>query len=173
MDSLERKEVKNIVESLIFVSEKPISAERIAQILGGDKRDVLPVIEELKEDYKERGIQIVKVSGGYQFRTRAKYSKWILRLNRNKPIRFSKPAIETLAIIAYKQPITRKEIEGIRGVDVGNVLRSLMKMKLVKIMGRKEIPGRPFTYGVTREFLELFGLDSIKDLPDIEEFNEV
>jgi segregation and condensation protein B len=170
---LERKKIKNIIESLIFVSEKPLSIDKIKYILGIKRDEIAIIIDELMNEYKDRGIQIFEVGGGYQFRTRAQYSDWILKLNKNKPIKFSKPTLETLAVIAYKQPITRREIEKIRGVDVSGILRNLMKIKLIKMTGKKNVPGKPVTYGVTKEFLELFSLNSLKDLPNISEFSDL
>lgn len=169
-------ELKAIVESLIFVSESPLSINEIKKILEGeDKSRLKQVLEELAIEYSQmnRSFSLQEVAGGYQFRTRPEFSPWIKRLNRIQPSRLSQPAMETLAIIAYKQPIRRSELERIRGVDVGGVLNTLLLRKLIKILGRKNAPGRPLVYGTTREFLEAFSLKDISELPTLREFKEL
>ncbi len=169
-------ELKAIVESLIFVSESPLSINEIKKILEGeDKPRLKQVLEELVAEYRQmnRGFSLQEVAGGYQFRTRPEFSPWIKRLNRIQPSRLSQPAMETLAIIAYKQPILRSELERIRGVDVGGVLNTLLLRKLIKILGRKNAPGRPLVYGTTREFLEAFSLKDISELPTLRELKEL
>jgi segregation and condensation protein B len=169
-------ELKAVVESLIFVSESPLSIDEMKKILEGeDKSRLKQVLDELTAEYGQmnRSFSLQEVAGGYQFRTRPEFSPWIKRLNRIQPSRLSQPAMETLAIIAYKQPILRSELERIRGVDVGGVLSTLLLRKLIKILGRKNAPGRPLVYGTTREFLEAFSLKDISELPTLRELKEL
>lgn len=166
----------SIVESLLLVSEQPLAFEKIGQILGGAGREkVREVVAALREKYPadRSGILIEEVARGIQFRTNPANQEHVRRLFETKPARFSRPALETLAVVAYKQPVTRTEIEQIRGVDCAASLKTLMERRLVRVMGKKDVPGRPFLFGTTREFLEVFGLPSLADLPsmrDIEEF---
>jgi len=172
---LDTSELKVIVESLIFVSETPIRAERIAETLDVEKGRVQRVLRELVEEYQRlaRGFTLEEVAAGYQFRTRPEHVEWVRRLNKTRPFRFSRAALETLAIIAYRQPITRAEIEFLRGVDSGGVVKTLLDRHLIRILGKKDIPGRPMIYGTTRDFLELFGLRDLSALPTLKEFSEI
>ena len=161
-------ELKFIIESLLFVSEEPLSLEKMKSALPStDAKDIKAAIQTLKDDYdhREGGICLVEVAGGYQLRTRPEYAEWVRKIIQPSAQRLSPAALETLAIIAYKQPIMRSDIEHIRGVDAGGIIRMLLDRKLIKIQGRKELPGRPLIYATTRHFLELFGLKDIKDLP--------
>ena len=167
--------MKTVLEALLFVNEKPIEIKELAAVLGVDRKDVENDLKELSQSYIERdsGICIVKVAGGYQMCSRPENEEWIRKMYREKnKHRLSSAALETLAIIAYKQPITRLEVEMIRGVNADGVVRHLLSLSLIKEAGRKEVPGRPFLYITTRKFLEHFGLDTIKDLPGLEEFPE-
>jgi segregation and condensation protein B len=132
-------------------------------------------IEELEVDYAERprGFFLQKVAGGYQLRTCPEYADYLRKLGHNRPFKFSRPALETLAIIAYRQPVTRAEIEYLRGVDSGSVLKTLLEKHLARILGKKDVPGKPMIYGTTREFLELFGLPDLAALPTLREFSEL
>ncbi len=165
-----------IIESLLFVSREPLTADKIRQTLEeADAKDIREALRALSDEYEARkgGFFLREVAGGYQMRTRPEYKTWTKRLLQPNPQRLSKAALETLAIIAYKQPVIRSDVEYIRGVDSGGVLRLLMERKLIRVMGRKEIPGRPLIYGTTRQFLEMFELKDLKDLPtpkEIEEF---
>jgi segregation and condensation protein B len=170
------EEIKDIIESLLFVADEPLSIERLRGVIGtAETARIREAIAALAEDYENRGggFYLKEVAGGYQLRTRSEYNEWIKRLVQPKPPRLSKAALETLAIIAYKQPIIRSDIELIRGVDSGGILRLLLKRKLVRVLGRKEIPGRPLIYATSRRFLEVFDLKDLRDLPtpkEIEEF---
>ena len=172
------EDLKNIVESLLFVAEEPLSLERLKKALGqADSAQIGAAIAALQADYDSRkgGFYLAEVAGGYQFRTRPEYTVWIRRLVAPKPVRLSKAALETLAIIAYKQPIIRSDVEHIRGVDCGGVLRQLLERKLIRVLGRKEIPGRPLIYATTKKFLETFDLKDLRDLPtpqEVEEFGK-
>lgn len=166
------EDIKNIIESLLFVADTPLSIDRLKQILNmADGKEIRLALEVLSAEYEARngGVTLSEVAGGYQIRTRPAYSEWIRRLLKPNPVRLSQPALETLAIIAYKQPVIRADIEHLRGVDCGGVLRMLMEKKLVKVLGRKEIPGRPLIYATTRQFLEVFDLKDLKALPTASE----
>jgi len=165
-------EIKPILESLIFVSETPIRLETLVEVLPESTREaILEGIYRIQREYEEdsKGLELVEVAGGYQFRTKSKWAEWIHRLKKAKAVKLSRSALETLAIVAYRQPIIRPEIEDIRGVDSGWVLRTLLEKGLIKMMGRKDIPGRPIVYGTTKAFLELFSLSALSDLPTLKE----
>jgi segregation and condensation protein B len=165
-------EIKPILESLLFVSESPIRLEALIEILPElSKEVILDAIHQIKKEYEDesKGLELVEVAGGYQFRTKPRWAEWVNRLKRAKPVKLSQSAVETLAIVAYRQPIIRPTIEEIRGVDSGWVLRTLLEKGLIKIMGRKDIPGRPIIYGTTKAFLELFNLNTLFDLPSLKE----
>ncbi|MCM8786754.1 MAG: SMC-Scp complex subunit ScpB [Candidatus Omnitrophica bacterium] len=164
---------KTIIESLLFVNEKPLTVEEISEILGLDKNVIMENIEMLIKEYNEResGICIIKVAGGYQMCSHPENEVWVKKMyNQRYKQKLSTAALETLAIIAYKQPVTRFEIEAIRGVNVDGVIHHLLDLGLIKTAGRKEVVGRPFLYVTTRKFLEYFGLNSLNELPKIEEF---
>ncbi len=166
------EEIKHIVESLLFVSDGPLTIQRICETLSlNDPGPVQEALNDLDREYETRkgGFELRRIADGFQLRTRPEYAEWIRRLRQPSPRRLSKAALETLAIIAYRQPVMRSDIEYIRGVDCGGVLRILLEKKLIRIMGRKSIPGRPMIYGTTRYFLELFELNSLKDLPTPDE----
>lgn len=168
------EDIKNIIESLLFVSETPLSMDRIKSVLEiNDSRTIRDALERLSEDYETRkgAFYLRSVAGGYQICTRPEYGQWIKRLLQPNPPRLSRAALETLAIIAYKQPIIRNDIEHIRGVDCGGILRQLLERKLIRILGRKEIPGRPLIYATTKDFLEVFDLKDLKDLPTLKEID--
>ncbi|MCK4519171.1 MAG: SMC-Scp complex subunit ScpB [Candidatus Omnitrophica bacterium] len=173
---MERVEVKRIIEAMLIASEEPLSLEQMRLVLETEEpRAIRERIEELKNEYRETGrsFGINEVAGGYQIGTRTEYAKYIRKLYKNKHVeRLSKPALETMAIIAYKQPVTRLDIEEIRGVSVDGVMRSLLEKGLVKVKGRKEVVGRPFLYGTSSLFLKYFGLKSLEDLPSIEHFRQ-
>jgi segregation and condensation protein B len=168
--------LKPILEALIFVSEQPISLDKMAGVLPDcPKKKLKELLAELGQDYEERGaaLEIVEVANGYQFRTRVEFAPWLGKLQQQKFARLSRAALETLAIVAYRQPVTRAEAESIRGVDSGAVLGTLLERGLLRILGRKEVPGRPILYGTTHEFLELFGLKNLKDLPTLREIKDM
>ncbi|MDO8446693.1 MAG: SMC-Scp complex subunit ScpB [Deltaproteobacteria bacterium] len=170
-----KEELKAIIEALIFASEKPLGIDRIKEIVeDADRADVVRCISLLQEESREgRGFYLSEVAEGYQFRTRPRFSAYLQKLYKIKAPKFSQPALETLAIIAYRQPITRAEVEELRGVDAGGVIKSLLDKKLIKIVGKKDVPGRPMIYGTTREFLEAFGLKDLKSLPTLKDLAEL
>ena len=166
------KSLKMIIEALLYAAEKPLSAGEIHTVLPDVKTsDITAALEELQQEYEtmERSFTLKEVANGYQFRSRSEYGSYIMKMLQKSPSRLSKAAMETLAIIAYKQPILRHEIERFRGVDVGGILRTLLEKGLVKIMGRKDLPGRPLIYGTSKKFLEVFDLKDISDLPKLKE----
>jgi segregation and condensation protein B len=166
------EDIKNIIESFLFVAEEPLTTDRIKSILNqAEINEIQNALIELSKEYEARkgGFILREVAGGYQIRTRPEYREWIKRLIQPKSLQLSKAALETLAIIAYKQPIIRSDIEHIRGVDCGGILRMLLERKLARVLGRKEIPGRPLIYATTKQFLEVFDLKDLKDLPTLEE----
>ncbi len=170
------KSLKLIVEALLFASDKPLNAKDIQGILpDSDINSIKSALRTLKYEYEAMGrsFQLLEVAGGYQFRSRAIYGPYILRMYQKSPARLSKAALETLAIIAYRQPIIRQEIEKIRGVDSGGIIRSLLEKDLIRIMGRKKVPGRPILYGTTKRFLEVFNLRHIDDLPRLKEIKSL
>jgi len=168
--------LKSILESLIFISDVPVSFDRLCGILGDYAReDIRSALDALQEEYGKpgRGVFLAEVAKGYQFRTSEENGEYVRRLYKTKVSRFSQSALETLAIVAYRQPITRAEIEYLRGVDSGGVIKTLLEKKLVRILGKKDIPGRPLIYGTTREFLEIFGLKDLKALPTLKEIEDL
>ncbi len=170
---MDKKKIKAILESLLFINERPIETTELTQTLEIGKKDIESVLDGLACEYKQRdsGICIIKVAGGYQMCTSSGNEFWVKKMyqERSKQ-KLSTASLETLAIIAYKQPITRVEIESIRGVNVDGVVRKLSDLGLIKIAGRKDVVGKPFLYITTRNFLEYFGINTLKDLPKLEEF---
>ncbi len=161
-----------IIEGLLFVADGPMSLDRLTELLPDYERaSVRLAVQELRDDYDQRGagIHLVEVAGGWQLRTVPELMPYLSRMVKGRPARFSQSALETLAIVAYRQPITRQEIEYLRGVDTGAVLKTLLDKRLIKIMGKKDIPGRPIIYGTTKEFLEVFNLKDLKGLPTLRE----
>jgi len=170
-------QVRAVLEALIFASPQPITAREITRVLQGVPREEWErQLEELRSDYNrdERGLQVVEVAGGWQITTRPEYNDWVRELlDPRTPTRLSIQALETLAVIAYKQPVTLPEIIELRGVKSGGVVKTLLEKRLIRITGRKEVVGRPMLYGTTRQFLLHFGLKDLEELPKIEEFAQV
>ena len=161
------------IEALLFAADGPLSVDQIRDALeeAVDRRAVRTACQALRLEYDrlERSFELVEVAGGFQFRTRPEYGPLVARLKRTSPLKMSRAALETLSIVAYKQPVLRAEVERIRGVDSGGVLKVLLERGLIRIVGRENLPGRPLTYGTTRRFLEVFELKSLDDLPSLEE----
>jgi len=169
-------ELKKIIESLLFVAEDPLTAHTMGKAAGNREiAEVRSAINELIQEYEKRGggFYLARVAGGYQFRTAPENTPWIKQLIQPNAPRLSKAALETLAIIAYKQPVIRADIERIRGVDSGGVIRMLLERKLLRVLGRKEIPGRPLIYATTKLFLQVFDLKDLKDLPSPKEIEDM
>ena len=170
------QKIKNIIEALLIVSEGGLTRSDIQNAVGSDVSagDVNKGIELLKDEYSgdTRAFNISEIAGKCRIITKPEYMPWISNLYETAPERLSGPSLETLAIVAYKQPATRVEIEGVRGVNVGGVLKTLLDKELVKIRGRKDVAGKPLLYGTTEKFLEIFGLNSLDDLPVLKDFKE-
>src|SRR3972149_8924054 len=172
---MELNTARSIIENILFIADSPITQEKIGEVFNGEmnKAEIKGILDELKADYNGRGVQLVEIAEGYQLCTRPEYAEWIKKFYKiDKGSKLSHASLETLSIIAYKQPITRIEMEEIRGVDSGGVVKTLSEKNLIKNMGRKKVPGRPMMYGTTRKFLEYFGLKSLTDLPTLEEFKD-
>jgi segregation and condensation protein B len=165
-----------VIEALLFASETPLTAERMAEILPDvEKKEIAALLEGLMREYEARGggIALQAVAGGYQFRTRADLAPWIRKLKAGRPGMLSPAAMETLAVIAYRQPLVKSEIDRIRGVDASGALKGLLDKKIVRIVGRKDVPGKPIIYGTTRKFLEVFNLKDLSELPTLRELREM
>ena len=172
---MEREDLKSIVENVLLAADQPINAGELSKIFldGTDKNELQSILEELKEDYNSRNLQIMEVADGFQLSTRHEFNDWIrkfLKLDRSS--RLSQPSLDTLSIIAYKQPLTRQEVDDIRGVDSSGVMKTLLEKKVIGPAGRKKVPGRPIMYRTTQKFLEYFGLKDLNDLPTLEDLRE-
>ncbi|MEE9913553.1 MAG: SMC-Scp complex subunit ScpB [Deltaproteobacteria bacterium] len=168
--------IEAIIEALILSSESPLTLDKICAVLDGlDKTEVREALDRLMAGYEARqsGISVQEVAGGFQFRTRPEMSAWVKKLKGAKPASLSPASLETLAIVAYRQPIVKAEIESIRGVDVSAPLKGLLDKKLIRIVGRKDVPGKPIIYGTTKRFLEVFNLKELADLPTMRELKEL
>ena len=173
---MDEQRLKAILESLLFAAGEPVSIARLAAVLENvAQKDIRQALSAMAAAYASgaRGMVLEEVAGGYQLRTPKEHALYVRKLLAAKPPRLSRPLLETLAIIAYRQPITGPEIEQLRGVDCGGVLDTLIERRLVKIAGRKDAPGRPMVYATTPEFLETFGLKDLEQLPDLGELREI
>lgn len=161
-------ELKPLVEALIFVAEEPLPVEKIAQITGADSKSVRKALTKLQEEYRdaERGLQVMEVARGFQLATKPEAAPFVEKMYKGENrYTLSQAALETLAVIAYRQPVTRVDIETVRGVKVDGVIETLLKRRFIRTVGRKNAPGRPVLYGTTREFLRYFGLKDLSELP--------
>jgi segregation and condensation protein B len=165
--------LKAIVEAIVFVSDHPVTPKDLARSLRADAVAVKEALTTLVGETAERGTQIVEIAGGFQMRTHPEHAHWVQHWLQARPVRLTRAQLETLAIVAYRQPVTRADVENVRGVDCGGVLKLLLERSLVKILGKKDEPGRPLLYGTTAAFLELFGMKSLRDLPTLREFAEL
>ena len=173
--SMERDELKSVVENILLAADQPVNADELEKVFLNtvEKNDLQLILEELKEEYQSRNLQILEVADGYQLCTRHEFNDWIrkfLKLDRSS--RLSQPSLDTLSIIAYKQPLTRQEVDDIRGVDSSGVIKTLLEKKVIGPAGRKKVPGRPIMYRTTQKFLEYFGLKDLSDLPTLEDLKE-
>jgi len=169
------KSLKLIVEALLFAADKPLAVREIRHCIpAASAADIKSSLKVLRYEYEAMGrsFALKEVATGFQFRSRNEYGSYILKMLQKSPSRLSRAAMETIAIIAYKQPILRQEIERFRGVDVGGILKTLLEKELVKILGRKDLPGRPLIYGTTKRFLEVFDLKNIESLPKLKEIKD-
>jgi segregation and condensation protein B len=175
VDAVDTAMLEGIIESLLLASGQPVPLARLVDTLDGhDRRAITAALKALMERYERdhRGFRIVHVAGGWQLRSAPEHGPWVRRLLGGRPPRLSRPMLETLAIIAYRQPCTRAEIEAIRGVDADAVVSTLLERRLIRIQGRKEAPGRPLLYGTTRDFLEVFGLPDLAALPPLSDLGD-
>ncbi len=173
---MDRSEKRRVAEALVLGSPEPITAARLADLIPRCKpTEARELVEELNADYKEQGraFDIWEVAGGYQLRTLPEFGSYVQQCYGTRPLRLSPAALETLAIVAYRQPVTRAEVEHIRGVEVGAVLRGLLERKLVRIAGHREVAGRPMLYTTTRRFLEVFGLPKLEELPSLRDLEDL
>ena len=173
---MEREDIRSIIESLLFVADGPLTIQRLGEVLeGAEKEHVRSILDELQAELENsrRGVRLVEVAGGYQLRTAKVNADWVKKFLGGRPARMGRATLETLAIIAYRQPITRAEIEAIRGVDVDGVINTLLDRSLIRAVARKDVPGRPFLYGTTPEFLQLFNLKDLTHLPTLKEMEEI
>ena len=172
---MEQEEIKAIIENILLAADQPVSEAQFKNLFGDEVEKVSfkSVLEELIDEYNSRNLQILQVAEGYQLCTRHDYSNWVRKfLKFDKTRKLSQPSLDTLSIIAYKQPLTKAEVEEIRGVDSSGVVRTLLEKKVISPGGRKKVPGRPIMYRTTRKFLEYFGLKDLSDLPTLEDFKE-
>jgi len=173
--NMEREELKSVVENVLLAADQPINANELSKIFldGTDKDELHSILEELKEEYNSRNLQVVEVADGYQLCTRHEYNDFIRKyLKLDRSTRLSQPSLDTLSIIAYKQPLTRQEVDDIRGVDSSGVMKTLLEKKVIGPAGRKKVPGRSIMYRTTQKFLEYFGLKDLSDLPTLEDLRE-
>jgi len=173
---LDQDQQRRIIEAVVLASPEPISAARIAELLPRcNPTKVRALVKELNESYVEshRAFEIWEVAGGYQLRSLPEFAPYLKQIQKTRPLRLSGAALEVLSVVAYRQPVTRAEIDHIRGVDSGAVLRSLLDRQLVRIAGHREVPGRPIVYATTRRFLEVFGLSRLGDLPNLRELEDI
>ena len=170
--------VKRILEAALLAAGGPLTLDRLLELFEEEERpqraQVAAELEALVEDYQGRGIELQQVAGGYRFQVRSEYAPWVARLWDEKPARYSRALLETLALVAYRQPITRGEIEEIRGVSVStNIIKTLTERDWVRVVGHRDVPGRPALYATTRRFLDYFGLRSLNDLPSLSEIKDL
>ena len=170
---LTRAHLRGLLEALVFASDKPVKSGELARLASAPVKQVRELLAELKGAYAQRGVVLDEVAGGWLFRTSVQYAPFVREMSSEKPVRLTRAQVETLAIAAYRQPITRPEVDDIRGVDSGATLKLLLERDLLRILGKKDEPGRPILYGTTNQFLEFFGLKSLKDLPTLKEFTEL
>lgn len=159
-----------IVEAILFVADEPLSTDRIQNLLAAEflvnRQEIEEIMNRLKNAYHDRGIELVEVATGYRFQSKKQFSSWIQRLVEKKPVRYSRAFLETLALIVYRQPITRGEIEEVRGVTVNvQIIKSLLEREWIRVVGHKDLPGKPALFGTTKKFLDDFNLKNLNDLP--------
>ena len=176
---MEQQQLKNIIEAVLMSAEKPLKVNEIETLFAGDadmpsRDEIRKTLKQLGEDYENRGFELREVASGFRIQVREDYSAWVGRLWEEKPARYSRALLETIALIAYRQPITRGEIEEVRGVSVSsNIIKTLMEREWIKVLGHKDVPGKPALYGTTKEFLDYFNLKSLEDLPSLAEIRDL
>ena len=176
--SLEPEKVKRIIEGALFAAGQPMKLDKLANLFFEEERPTTDVLMEalgqLKDEYAERGVELKQVSSGYRFQVKEEVGEWVSRLWEEKPPRYSRALLETLALIAYRQPITRGEIEEIRGVSVSShITKTLLERDWIRVVGHRDVPGRPAMYGTTRNFLDYFNLENLDELPSLAEIRDL
>lgn len=171
-------ELKNIIEAALLVARRSMTTDNLLSLFPKDSQptrdEIKAVISELQDDYSDRGIELKRVARGYRFQSQEKYAEWLGRLSEEKPARYSRASMETLSIIAYRQPVTRGDIEEIRGVSVStDIIRTLTEREWVRQVGHRDVPGKPALYGTTKTFLEYFNLKSLDELPTLDELRDL
>ncbi|MDH5711131.1 MAG: SMC-Scp complex subunit ScpB, partial [Gammaproteobacteria bacterium] len=173
------EKLKNILEAILLSAEKPMNVQQLDAIFEGDndrpsRDDIRKTLHDLAEEYTDRGFELKQVASGFRIQVKQDFSQWVGRLWEEKPARYTRALLETMALIAYRQPVTRGEIEEVRGVSVSsNIIRTLEEREWIKVLGHKDVPGRPALYGTTREFLDYFNLTSLDDLPSLAEIKDL
>lgn len=176
---MQSKQLKNIIEAALLAADHPLPVEQLSRLFDDDqdvpsKDDIKKVIAELEQECADRGIELKKVSSGYRYQTRVDIQPWVSKLKAEKPPRYSRAFMETLALIVYRQPITRAEIEDVRGVSISSsIFKVLLEREWIKIVGHKEVPGRPAMYGTTKKFLDYFNLKTLNELPSLAEIKDL
>ena len=176
---MEQQQLKNIIEAVLMSAEKPLKVNDIETLFAGDsdmptRDEIRKAIKELEQDYRDRGFELKQVASGYRIQVMQDYAQWVGRLWEEKPARYTRALLETLALVAYRQPITRGEIEEVRGVSVSsNIIKTLMEREWIKVLGHKDVPGKPALYGTTKEFLDYFNLKSLDELPTLAEIKDL
>jgi len=173
-----RSSLKSILEAVLMASDEPVDMAALASLFGDEERpsnaDIGTALSELREDYAERGIELKEVASGYRIQVREEVNPWVARLWEERPQRYSRALLETLALIAYRQPITRGDIEEVRGVSVrSSIIRTLQEREWIRVVGHRDVPGKPALFGTTRGFLDYFGLTSLDDLPSLAEIKDM
>ena len=174
---MDKNELKNIIEAILLCTNEPVTLEKIQEIFDEDEKpdnsELKAIISELQSDYLVRSFELIQVASGYKIQTKSKYSVWISRIQIEKPAKYSRALLETLAIIAYKQPVTRADIEEVRGVAVNSqIMKTLMEREWIRIAGHKDVPGKPAVYTTTKDFLNYFNLNYLNELPSLPEVLE-
>tara|TARA_R110002049_G_scaffold147342_1_gene310125 strand:+ start:90602 stop:91243 length:642 start_codon:yes stop_codon:yes gene_type:complete len=176
---MEFKQIKNIVEAALLAADHPLTPDQLLKLFEDDqqipsKDDVKKAISELEDDCAERGYELKKIASGYRYQTRVEIQQWVSKLSVERPPRYSRAFMETLALVVYRQPITRAEIEDVRGVSISSsIFKVLLEREWIKIIGHKEVPGRPAMYGTTKKFLDYFNLKSLNELPSLAEIKDL
>ncbi|MDQ7050273.1 MAG: SMC-Scp complex subunit ScpB [Enterobacterales bacterium] len=176
--SIEQDKLKNIIEAALLAVAKPMSVEQILKLFSDEDRPSANAIKEmlrmLQNDCDNRGIELKQVASGYRYQARSEYSEWLSRLWEEKPAKYSRAALETLALIAYRQPVTRAEIEDVRGVGVSSsIIKTMMEREWVRVVGHRDVPGRPALYATTKQFLDYFNMKSLQELPTLAEIKDL
>ncbi len=175
---MNNEELKPVVEGLIFAADEPMSIKDLFAVFNEnaaiEQVQIKEVLEQLKEEYEGRGLELKEVGSGFRFQVREAHAQWIAKLWQERPARYSRASLETLALIAYRQPITRAEIEDVRGVSVSsNIIKALVEREWVRVVGHRDVPGKPALYSTTKKFLDYFNLKSLEDLPPLSELKDI